>query len=109
VPAFPSTAVLCSTVAYNIGAPGHWIAAKQKIMTTINEVAMPRPGESSPLLGQQQTRAASVIDGSGEEADSGKANQQVGKMRGFLIIMSLWGLIFLQGKLPEPFPCNRET
>jgi hypothetical protein len=78
-------------------------------MRTINGVAIPRPGESSPLLGQQQTRAASGINGSGEEADSGKANQHVGKMRGFLIVISLWGLIFLQGKFPERYPCNRET
>lgn len=77
-------------------------------MTTVNGVATPRPGEGSPLLGQQQRRAASAINGPGEEADSGKANQQVGKMRGLLIIISLWGLIFLQGT-SERFPCNRET
>lgn len=78
-------------------------------MAAKNGAAIPRPGEGSPLLGQQQTMAESDINDSGEEADWGKANQQVGKLRGFLIIISLWGLIFLQGKFSERLPSNRET
>lgn len=44
--------------------------------------------------------SSSPRDARGHEgiADSGKANQQVGRIRGLLIILSLWGLIFLQGE-----------
>ena len=36
-------------------------------------------------------------DGQEEVEDVDKANQQVGRGRGLLIILSLYGLIFLQG------------
>lgn len=80
-------------------------------MAAINGAEAPRPGEESPLLRDEQTsRNAGVngVDGrisgitsSPREADKGKANQQVGKTRAVLIILSLWGLIFLQGKFSE--------
>ena len=71
---------------------------------------MPRAGEETPLLREQRSVNG---DGGSEETltdprrasdeermdeDDDKANQQVGSGRGLLIILSLWGLIFLQGK-----------
>jgi len=63
--------------------------------------------EETPLLREQarnvhgspETLAESRRgeDGEGFEDDD-KANQRVGRWRGFLIILSMWGLIFLQGK-----------
>ncbi len=64
-------------------------------------------GEVTPLLGGASARSLSV-DRSSEtltdphgrndgEEDLDKANQQVGVGRALLIILSLWGLIFLQG------------
>lgn len=32
-----------------------------------------------------------------EEEDSDKANQHIGRVRALLVMLSLWGLIFLQG------------
>lgn len=70
-----------------------------------------RVGEETPLL-REQARSLDGGDGSSETltdaqrrgdeedlVDSDKANQQVGRLRGSLIIFSLYGLIFLQGKL----------
>ena len=68
-----------------------------------------RAAEEAPLLRDQ--RRESSDDGSEEtltdrigrgdeesvDEDDDKANQQVGRGRGLLIILSLWGLIFLQG------------
>lgn len=68
-------------------------------------------GEGTPLLGEH--RRSGSDDGSEEtltdrrvrvdeesvDEDDDKANQQVGRVRGLLIILSLWGLIFLQGTL----------
>jgi hypothetical protein len=69
----------------------------------------PKASEETPLLRDR----LGVVDG--DDASSGtltysrersgeeeveildKANQQVGRGRGLLIILSLWGLIFLQG------------
>lgn len=64
-------------------------------------------GEESPLLGEQinikaDDASSKTLTGSGadeELLDPNRANQQVGKGRGFLIVLSLWGLIFLQGEL----------
>jgi hypothetical protein len=80
-------------------------------MAQINEVARPGPGEESPLLGEAQARGVVGVNGAAErvpetaspsgETDTGRANQKVGKIRGFLIILSVWGLIFLQGKSPS--------
>lgn len=66
-------------------------------------------GEETPLL-REQARSLVGDDGSSETltdaqrrgdeeelVDADKANQQVGRVRGSLIIFSLWGLIFLQG------------
>ena len=72
------------------------------------EIQARTAGEDTPLL-EGSTRRGSE-DGSEEtltdhherdrevEEDGDKANQQVGRMRGLLIILSLWGLIFLQGQ-----------
>ncbi|KAH9223765.1 major facilitator superfamily domain-containing protein [Leptodontidium sp. 2 PMI_412] len=67
-----------------------------------------RVGEETPLL-REQARSLDGGDGSSETltdaqrrgdeedlVDSDKANQQVGRLRGSLIIFSLYGLIFLQ-------------
>ncbi|KAG4434665.1 hypothetical protein IFR05_009840 [Cadophora sp. M221] len=67
-----------------------------------------RVGEETPLL-REQTGSVDGDDGSSETltdaqrrgdeedlVDSDKANQQVGRLRGSLIIFSLYGLIFLQ-------------
>ncbi|CZS90276.1 related to putative multidrug transporter [Rhynchosporium agropyri] len=75
------------------------------------EGGMGNVGEETPLL-IEQTRSADRDDTSSETltdaqrrgddsdeedlVDLDKANQQVGRLRGFLIIFSLWGLIFLQ-------------
>jgi len=70
--------------------------------------ASPRTAEDTPLLREQReydgadipepsTRSQSR-DGDQESLiDSDKANQHVGKTRGAFIMLSLWGLIFLQG------------
>ena len=82
-------------------------------MAVDNGIAVPE--ENTPFLGDQRRQDS---DGSSEEtlADSqrtgdeesaegvdDKANQHVGRGRGLLIILSLWGLIFLQGKLRNPY------
>jgi hypothetical protein len=63
--------------------------------------------EETPLLREQAkningspgTLAESRRGEDGEDfEDDDKANQRVGRWRGFLIILSMWGLIFLQGK-----------
>ena len=66
-------------------------------------------GEETPLL-REQIRGVSGDDRSSETLtdaqrsgdeeeieDLDKANQDVGQVRAVLIILSLWGLIFLQG------------
>ena len=67
-----------------------------------------RPGEESPLLGNRRDDASeeTLMNESGggmgddEEVLNGdKANQSVGRMRGVFIILSVFGLIFLQGML----------
>ncbi len=65
--------------------------------------------EQTPLLREQRQgdgddrSSETLTDGTrgGEEEereDLDKANQQVGKARAVLIIISIWGLIFFQGK-----------
>jgi hypothetical protein len=67
-------------------------------------------GEQTPLLreerrdvdqddGSEETLMDPEVSGSesGDEVVNDTANQQVGRGRGLLIILSLWGLIFLQG------------
>jgi hypothetical protein len=78
-------------------------------MSQQNGTSSPGAGERSPLLVQQriyddssETLSASQGGEEEEESDIHKANQQVGRRRGILIILSLWGLIFLQGKFPHP-------
>ena len=72
--------------------------------------ARTEPGEEAPLLGAEGARGIANVNGafgrvpassSPGEADTGRANQHVGKIRGFLIILSMWGLIFLQGESSE--------
>ena len=70
-----------------------------------------RLGEETPLLREQRREGSengseetlTNARGSGDEEiageDEDKANQLVGRGRGFLIILSLWGLIFLQGNV----------
>lgn len=68
-------------------------------------------GEQTPLLGsdsidegQDDGSAETLLNSSAsgadnsDDGDENAANQKVGKGRGLLIILSLWGLIFLQGK-----------
>ena len=86
---------------------GHETATKRIKMAGTVETTRPGPGEQSPLLGGEQARGIAGSNGaigavpevasSPRDADTGRANQHVGKIRGFLIILSLWGLIFLQG------------
>jgi hypothetical protein len=61
-------------------------------------------GEEAPLLTGERLhrdvrREGAVVLEGGDAVDENKANQQVGRGRGFLIILSLYGLIFLQGWL----------
>ena len=81
-------------------------------MAVGNGSAEPVAGEETPLLREQGTPDADtgseatltdprrVTDEERVDDDDDKANQQVGRGRGLLIILSLWGLIFLQGKFP---------
>ena len=78
-------------------------------MAVGNGAAVPRAGEETPLLREQSSvngddrseetltdpRRASSEERADEDDD--KANQQVGSGRGLFIILSVWGLIFLQG------------
>ena len=69
----------------------------------------PRPNEATPLL-SSEPRSIDQDDGSSdtltdsrrrdeEEAENeDKANQHVGRVRGLFIMLSLCGLMFLQGK-----------
>lgn len=75
------------------------------------ELLAQRAGDESPLMRAQEVGLAEDDGSSGTLTDSqrrsdldeledlDKANQQVGRGRGLLIILSLWGLIFLQGEL----------
>lgn len=68
--------------------------------------------EETPLLGERaQSVESRSIDGSSdtwtdsrarsdeeELGNEDKAKQQVTRLRGFFIVLSLWGLIFLQGR-----------
>ncbi|KUJ11835.1 MFS general substrate transporter [Mollisia scopiformis] len=68
--------------------------------------ATPEAGEQSSLLGEQRnikvddasSETLTGSQGADEEelVDPDRANQQVGRGRGMLIVLSLWGLIFLQ-------------
>ena len=65
-------------------------------------------GEETPLLRDARSETddgsdSTLLDAreSHDELEEGKANQQVGKVRALLIILSLWGLIFLQGECSE--------
>jgi hypothetical protein len=80
-------------------------------------VPVPRAGEETPLLREQrsvnsddaseETLTDSRRASDEERADEDdKANQQVGSGRGLLIILSLWGLIFLQGKFSCQYECK---
>ena len=69
----------------------------------------PRPNEATPLL-SDEPRSIDQDDGSSETLtdsrrgdeeeveDEDKANQHVGRVRGLFIMLSLCGLMFLQGK-----------
>jgi len=74
-------------------------------MAVTNEATVRDASEETPLL-REDIRAGSGDDGSeetlagrGDEEllDPDRANQHVGRGRGFLIILSVWALIFLQG------------
>lgn len=77
-------------------------------------------GEETPLLRDQRrgdsdgaseetlTDARRGVDEERGDEDDDKANQQVGRGRGLLIILSLWGLIFLQGKFSGALPKLKE-
>lgn len=76
-------------------------------MAQSNGSTTPGSGEQTPLLGEQRglkpdDESSETITGSqGDEEellDPDRANQQVGRGRGILIVLSLWGLIFLQGE-----------
>ncbi len=77
-------------------------------MTEHNGDASAGAGEETPLLGEQgniktddaSSKTLTARQGADEEEllDPDRANQQVGRGRGTLIILSLWGLIFLQGE-----------
>lgn len=63
-----------------------------------------KTSEQSPLLRGEPREGLPDGDGSEELLGgreevlvTGKANQQVGRGRGFLITISLWAMIFLQG------------
>jgi len=67
-----------------------------------------RPGEENPLLGDRRDGGSeeTLMNGSGESMgneeevlNDDNANQSVGRMRGVFIILSIFGLIFLQGML----------
>lgn len=72
------------------------------------------PGEETPLLREQRRYRSDNVsedtladprttsDEESAEEDADKANQQVGRGRGLLIILSVWGLIFLQGMFFNP-------
>lgn len=71
----------------------------------INGSSKPRAGEETPLLrdevGDNGSGELTTSSDSHEEEgvkDSDRANQDVGKLRGLFIALSLWGLIFLQGR-----------
>lgn len=80
-------------------------------MAATNKAAVQKQSEETPLL-REWSREASGDDGSEETlAENGdeeellnpdRANQHVGSGRGFLIIVSVWGLIFLQGNIKLP-------
>jgi len=76
-----------------------------------NGSSKPRAGEETPLLrdrvGGNGSGELRTSLGSHEEEgvkDSDRANQDVGKLRGLFIALSLWGLIFLQGQSMITFP-----
>ena len=62
--------------------------------------------EQTPLLSERRnsvhessdTLTGSISSGDEEALDDDKANQSVSRWRGVLIILSLGGLIFLQGE-----------
>ncbi len=76
-------------------------------MTEDHGTASGGAGEETPLLREQgnikgddaSSKTLTASQGVDEEEllDPDRANQQVGRGRGILIILSLWGLIFLQG------------
>lgn len=57
--------------------------------------------ENSPLLGPSaigsDRGSERTLADAGEAQDGDEPNQTVGRTRALLIILSLWGLIFLQG------------
>lgn len=59
-------------------------------------------GENTPLLAPgtsaSENGSERTLAGADEDHDDAKANQSVGRTRGIFIALSLWGLIFLQGK-----------
>jgi hypothetical protein len=79
-------------------------------MAVQNGISSPRPTEATPLL-IGEPRSVDQDDGSSdtltdsrrrdeeEVQDEDKANQHVGRVRGFFIMLSLCGLMFLQGIL----------
>ena len=86
---------------------------KDAVIIARNEIGIVkrRENERTPLLNERSApRAqddesdATLLDSeeigsqSNETEDDDSANQSVGKGRGILIILSLWGLIFLQGR-----------
>ena len=64
------------------------------------ETPLLRENRGGHIAGIPETSARSNGEDGDEEnsIDLDKANQHVGKTRGAFIILSLWGLIFLQGR-----------
>ena len=75
-------------------------------MAAVNVEAETRVGEETSLLREDRVqRDGNTTNGRHVGVDlvdgDGKPNQEleVGRVRGLIIIMSLWGLIFLQGEI----------
>jgi hypothetical protein len=80
------------------------LAAKSD-MALQKGTSSPRPNEATPLLrsidqddGSSDTLTDSRRGDEEEVEDGDKANQHVGRVRGLFIMLSLCGLMFLQGK-----------
>lgn len=74
-------------------------------MAATDEGRVRNGSEDTPLLRDEPNgcltddRSEETLGRGDEEEllDADRANQQVGRGRGLLIILSVWGLIFLQG------------
>jgi len=84
-----------------------WWRVTRSLITMAVKAAVQSRSEETPLLrdgsreGIADGRSEETLAGNGDEEEllnPDRANQHVGKGRGFLIILSVWALIFLQGK-----------